>query len=72
MMLVDIHTQEELTLSQEDIIIKGATVVFTSERLALNRRYHVMISAANANGSALANIGEISKLNSTNIITSNY
>ena len=69
MVFVDIHTQEELTLSQEDIIIKGATAVFTSERLTLNRRYSVVITAANANGSALANIGEISKLNR---ITSNY
>ena len=62
MMLVDIHTQEELTLNQEDINTLGSTVVFTSERLTLNRRYHVAITAANVNGSALSNIDEISKL----------
>ena len=60
MMLVDMHTQEELTLSQEDIHTQGSTVTFTSERLTLNRRYHVMITAANVNGSALSNIDEIS------------
>ena len=61
-MLVDIHTLEELTLCQEDINTRGATVVFTSERLTLNRRYHVVITAANVNGSALSDIDEISKL----------
>ena len=62
MMLVDIHTQEELTLSQEDINTQGATVVFTSERLTLNRRYSVVITAANVNGTALSNVDELSKL----------
>ena len=61
MMLVDIYTQEELTLSQEDINTQGATVVFTSERLTLNRRYHVAITAVNVNGTALSNVDEISK-----------
>ena len=60
-MLVDIHTLEELRLTQEDIDTPGSTVVFSSEKLTLNRRYHVMITASNVNGSALSDIDEISK-----------
>lgn len=60
MTFIDLNTREEVTLGQEDVNIQGKTVVFTSEKLILNRKYNVVITAVNINDSAVSNISEIS------------
>ena len=61
MVFVDITTHEHVRLDLEDIKIQEDTLNFTSERLILNRRYGVTITAANFNGSAVSNIDELSE-----------
>ena len=61
MVFVDINTQEHVRLDLEDISIHKNTLNFTSERLTLNRRYGVMITATNFNGLVVSNIDELSE-----------
>ena len=63
--LTDKNTGNVITLGSLDLNISstlmGADVVFTNERLALNRQYRFMVNASNINGSAIST-GDISKL----------
>lgn len=66
MIIVDHFTQESITYNHSEVDTFGVIIMFTSEKLMLNRIYDVMVIASNIKGSATSTT-EISKKRVTKI-----